>query len=109
MPRAEACSIQIEGYSGPAAVANRRPIHRLTPVPVEVRQPGPSALESLQSLICPLLHPLAIAARVERAEALSTTNIFRLEMRYSVRCLRRKLPKATIILGCWMKDTTPQS
>jgi predicted PurR-regulated permease PerM len=67
-----------------------------------------------------------LAARVERAEALSTTNIFRLEttgvaivclvymdasgpahMRYSVRRLRRKLPKATIILGCWMKDMDP--
>jgi hypothetical protein len=64
-----------------------------------------------------------LAARVEGAEALSTTNIFRLEtagvaivclvyldasgpahMRYSVRRLRRKLPKATIILGCWVKD-----
>jgi predicted PurR-regulated permease PerM len=64
-----------------------------------------------------------LAARVEGAEALSTANIFRLEttgvavvclvyldasgpahMRYSVRRLRRKLPKATIILGCWMKD-----
>jgi predicted PurR-regulated permease PerM len=64
-----------------------------------------------------------IAARVEAAEALSNANIFRLEtagvaivcliymdasgpahMRYSVRRLRRKLPKATIILGCWMKD-----
>src|SRR6202521_5048151 len=31
----------------------------LTPVPVEVRQPDPSALESLESLISPLLHPLA--------------------------------------------------
>jgi predicted PurR-regulated permease PerM len=31
----------------------------LTPVPVEVRQPDPSALESLQTLISPLLHPLA--------------------------------------------------
>ena len=29
------------------------------PVPVEVRQPDPGALESLQSLISPLLHPLA--------------------------------------------------
>jgi hypothetical protein len=67
-----------------------------------------------------------LAARVEHAEALSTTNIFRLEttgvavvclvymdasgpahMRYSVRRLRRKLPKATIILGCWMKDMDP--
>jgi predicted PurR-regulated permease PerM len=64
-----------------------------------------------------------LAARVERAEALSTANIFRLEttgvmivclvyldanapahMRYAVRRLRRKLPQATIILGCWMKD-----
>ncbi|HTE97785.1 MAG TPA: AI-2E family transporter [Bradyrhizobium sp.] len=67
-----------------------------------------------------------LAARVEGAEALSTANIFRLEttgvavvclvymdgsgpahMRYSVRRLRRKLPKATIILGCWMKDRDP--
>jgi hypothetical protein len=28
-------------------------------------------------------------------------------MRYSVRRLRRKLPKATIILGCWMKEMDP--
>jgi predicted PurR-regulated permease PerM len=67
-----------------------------------------------------------LAARVEAAEALSTTNVFRLEttgvaivclvyldasgpahMRYSVRRLRRKLPKATIILGCWVKDIDP--
>ena len=64
-----------------------------------------------------------LAARVETADALSTANIFRLEtagvaivclvymdaaspahMRYSVRRLRRKLPEATIILGCWLKD-----
>ena len=64
-----------------------------------------------------------LAARVEGAEALSTTNVFRLEttgvaivclvyldasrpahMRYAVRRLRRKLPKAIIILGCWVKD-----
>jgi predicted PurR-regulated permease PerM len=67
-----------------------------------------------------------LAARVQGAEALSTTNVFRLEatgvaivclvyldasgpshMRYSVRRLRRKLPKATIILGCWVKDIDP--
>ena len=67
-----------------------------------------------------------LSARVEGAEALSTTNVFRLDttgvalvclvyldasgpahMRYSVRRLRRKLPKATIILGCWMKDIDP--
>ena len=28
-------------------------------------------------------------------------------MRYSVRRLRRKLPKATIILGCWVKEIDP--
>jgi predicted PurR-regulated permease PerM len=67
-----------------------------------------------------------LSARVEAAEALSTTNIFRLDttgiaivclvymdasspahMRYAVRRLRRKLPKATIILGCWVKDMDP--
>jgi len=67
-----------------------------------------------------------LAARVEGAASLSTTNVFRLDttgvaivclvylnadspahMRYSVRRLRRKLPKATIILGCWVKDTDP--
>lgn len=67
-----------------------------------------------------------LAARVEGPEALSTANVFRLEtvgvaivcliymdasgpahMRYSVRRLRRKLPKATIILGCWLKDIEP--
>lgn len=60
-----------------------------------------------------------LPARVEAAEVLSVTNIFRLEttgvaivclvyldvsalahMRYSVRRLRRKLPKATIVLVC---------
>jgi hypothetical protein len=67
-----------------------------------------------------------LAARVEGPEALSTTNVFRLEttgvaiiclvymdsaspshMRYSVRRLRRKIPQATIILGCWMKEMDP--
>jgi predicted PurR-regulated permease PerM len=67
-----------------------------------------------------------LAARVEAADALSTANIFRLEtagvavvclvymdagspshMRYSVRRLHRKLPEATIILGCWLKDMEP--
>ena len=67
-----------------------------------------------------------LAARVEAAEALSTANVFRLDttgvaivclvyldasgpahMRYAVRRLRRKLPSATIILGCWVKDIDP--
>ena len=69
-----------------------------------------------------------LAARVEGAKSLSSTNVFRLEttgvaivcliyldtsgpahMRYSVRRLRRKLPKAIIILGCWVNDIDPTS
>jgi predicted PurR-regulated permease PerM len=69
-----------------------------------------------------------MAARVEAAEVLSSANVFRLEttgvaivclvymdasgpahMRYSVRRLRRKLPKAIIVLGCWMKDMDPEA
>lgn len=64
-----------------------------------------------------------LPARVEGAEALSVTNVFRLDttgvaiacliyldangpahMRYSVQRLRRKMPKAKIILCCLMKD-----
>jgi predicted PurR-regulated permease PerM len=64
-----------------------------------------------------------LAARVESAEALSTTNIVRLDaagvaiiclsyldasipahMRYSVRRLRRRFPNATIMLGCWAEN-----
>ena len=64
-----------------------------------------------------------LSSRVEAADVLSTENVFRLDttgvaivclvyldanspahMRYSVRRLRRKLPKAVIILGCWIKD-----
>lgn len=67
-----------------------------------------------------------LPSRVAGADALSTANIFRLEtkgvaivclvymdasgpahMRYSVRRLRRKLPEATIILGCWLRDMDP--
>lgn len=63
-----------------------------------------------------------LAARVEPAEALSAQKVFRLDttgiaivcliyldasgpahMRYSVRRLRRKLPEATILLGCWVE------
>jgi predicted PurR-regulated permease PerM len=44
---------------GAGAVVNPKATVPLTPVPVEVRQPDPGALESLESLISPLLHPLA--------------------------------------------------
>jgi len=67
-----------------------------------------------------------IFPHLEGAEAISATNVFRLEttdvaigclvyldsiglahMRYFVRRLRRKFPKAIIILGCWVKDIDP--
>lgn len=43
--------------SGPVLSANSST--PMTPVPVEVRQPDPGALESLRALISPLIHPLA--------------------------------------------------
>ena len=82
--------------------------------------------EAAAIMLAQLTGAHGLSARVEAAGALSTANIFRLEtagvaivclvymdasspahMRYSVRRLRRKLPKATIILGCWMKDIDP--
>ena len=82
--------------------------------------------ESAAIMLSQLCTAHGLAARVEGAGALSPTNVFRLEttgvaivclvymdasgpahMRYSARRLRRKLPEATIILGCWMKETDP--
>lgn len=84
--------------------------------------------EAAAILLAQLSTEHGLAARVEGAASLSTTNVFRLDttgvavvclvylgadgpahMRYSVRRLRRKLPKATIILGCWVKDIDPAS
>ena len=67
-----------------------------------------------------------LQARIEGPDALSSSNVARLEtagvaivclvymdasamahMRYSVKRLRRKLPKATIVLGCLIKDIDP--
>ncbi|HEU0146431.1 MAG TPA: AI-2E family transporter, partial [Bradyrhizobium sp.] len=50
MPPAEVRGSVAVGPSGPPSV---------TPIPVEVRQPDPSALENLRSLIAPLVSPLA--------------------------------------------------
>jgi predicted PurR-regulated permease PerM len=76
--------------------------------------------EAAAIMFAQLCNVHGLAARVEAAEALSTTNIFRLEtsgvalvclsyldashaahMRYAVRRLRRKLPQARIMIGCW--------
>jgi predicted PurR-regulated permease PerM len=76
--------------------------------------------EAAAIMLAQLCNVHGLAARVEAAEVLSTTNIFRLEtsgvalvclsyldathaahMRYAVRRLRRKLPRARIMIGCW--------
>ncbi|MGI8526820.1 MAG: AI-2E family transporter [Pseudolabrys sp.] len=79
--------------------------------------------EAAAAMLAQILSKHGLGARVEGAEALSTANIFRLEtkgvniaclsfldassiaqMRYTIRRLRRKLPHATIILGCWAAE-----
>jgi predicted PurR-regulated permease PerM len=79
--------------------------------------------EAAAIMFAQLCNVHGLAARVEGPEALSTANIFRLEttgvalvclsylgvtnpaqMRYAVRRLRRKLPLARIMVGCWVED-----
>jgi hypothetical protein len=76
--------------------------------------------EAAALMLAQLLTKHGLGVRVEAAEALTTENIFRLEttgvalsclcyldgsspahMRYAVRRLRRKLPGARIVLGCF--------
>ena len=79
--------------------------------------------EAAAVLFSQLSNAHGLAARVEPADSLSTTNIVRLDtagvaiiclsyldastpahMRYSVRRLRRKFPTAAIMLGCWAEN-----
>jgi hypothetical protein len=79
--------------------------------------------EAAAIMLAQLLEKHGLAARVEGADAIATANIFRLEtkgvmmvflsyldagspahMRYTVRRLRRKLPGAQIVLGCWAAE-----
>lgn len=79
--------------------------------------------EAAAIMLAQLSSAHGLTARAEGPEALTTSNIFRLQtdgvsivclvyldgtgpahMRYAVRRLRRKLPKALIILCCWLKD-----
>jgi hypothetical protein len=74
-------------------------------------------------MLAQLLDKHGLHARVEGAEAVASTSIFHLEtkgvamvcvsyldasssahMRYTIRRLRRRLPQARIMLGCWMAD-----
>jgi predicted PurR-regulated permease PerM len=80
--------------------------------------------EAAALMLAQLLMKHGLNARVEGASSLSVQSISRLEaagiavvclsyldagnpahMRYSVRRLRRKLPQAMILLGCWVADT----
>ena len=79
--------------------------------------------EAVALMLAQLLQKHGLRARVEGADALASLNIFRLDtsgvvmvclsyldasslahMRYSIRRLRRRLPEAKIVLGCWLAD-----
>lgn len=84
--------------------------------------------EAAARLFGQLANAHGLAARIQPPEALSTENIFRLEtagvalvcvsyldvaspahMRYAVQRLRRKIPHAIIMLGCWAADFDSES
>jgi predicted PurR-regulated permease PerM len=85
---------------------------------------GRSSLdEAVAVMLAQLLEKHGLGARVEGTEAIALTNVFRLEtagtamvclsyldarspahMRYTIRRMRRKLPNARILLGCWARD-----
>ena len=76
--------------------------------------------EAAAIMLAQLLEKHGLGARVEGADAVAISNIFRLEtagiamvclsyldasspahMRYTIRRMRRRLPQAQILLGCW--------
>jgi predicted PurR-regulated permease PerM len=80
--------------------------------------------EAAAIMLAQLLEKHALGARVEGADAVAISNIFRLDtagigmvclsyldagsparMRYAIRRMRRRLPQAQILLGCWRADT----
>jgi predicted PurR-regulated permease PerM len=79
--------------------------------------------EAAAAMLAQLLAKHGLRARVEGADAVATFNILRLEtsgvvmvclsyldasspahMRYTIRRMRRRLPQARILLGCWRSD-----
>jgi predicted PurR-regulated permease PerM len=79
--------------------------------------------EAIALMLAQLLDKHGLRARVEGVEAIASTSIFHLEakgvamvcvsyldasspahMRYTIRRLRRRLPEARVLLGCWMAD-----
>jgi predicted PurR-regulated permease PerM len=114
-----------------AAISSNLPIIRKADLPLSWQGKSPVLClsgrtpldEAAAVLFAQLSNAHGLAARVEPANALSTANISQLEtsgvaivclsyldagspahMRYSVRRLRRKLPKAIIMLGCWAES-----
>jgi len=80
--------------------------------------------EAAAIMLGQLLEKHGLGARVEGADAVAISNIFRLDtagigmvclsyldagsparMRYAIRRMRRRLPQAQILLGCWRADT----
>ena len=79
--------------------------------------------EAAAIMLAQLLDKHGLRARVEGVEAIASMSIFHLEtkgvamvcvsyldarspahMRYTIRRLRRRLPQARLLLGCWMAD-----
>jgi predicted PurR-regulated permease PerM len=79
--------------------------------------------EAIATMLAQLLVKHGLGARIAGAEALSTAGILRLDtpeiamvcisyldgsspahIRYTIKRLRRKLPHAQILLGCWLTD-----
>jgi predicted PurR-regulated permease PerM len=79
--------------------------------------------EAAAIMLAQLLEKHGLGARAEGADAVAMSNIFRLDtagivmvclsyldagsparMRYAIRRMRRKSPKAQVLLGCWMAD-----
>jgi predicted PurR-regulated permease PerM len=84
--------------------------------------------EAAAIMLAQLLEKHGLRARVEGADAVATPNIFRLEttgvvmvclsyldvsspahMRYAIRRMRRRLPQAQIVLGCWMAEVNAET
>jgi predicted PurR-regulated permease PerM len=84
--------------------------------------------EAAALMLVQLLEKHGLGARVEGADAVAATTISRLDttgvtmvcvsyldasspahMRYTIRRMRRKLPNAQILLGCWMADADAET
>jgi predicted PurR-regulated permease PerM len=84
--------------------------------------------EAVCRILAQLLTKHGLGAAVEGADSLTAANILRFRtegvtsvclsyldvgshahMRYTIRRLRRRLPTATILLGCWLADGEPEA